>query len=336
MDSLSQIALGSAVGVAVMGRRTALWKAALAGAVFGTLPDLDVVIDHGDPIRNMTFHRAESHALFYLTLLSPLFAWLTAKLLGELQQLKRWWLAIWLILITHALLDFLTVYGTQLALPFTATPFGLGSIFIIDPLYTLPLLIGLISALILGRPGGLRWNTLGLGLSTLYLLWGMGAQQYVEHVAENVLAAEQQEAEQVLVTATAFNTLLWRVLVITEDDYLEGFYSLLDKDALIHFRRYPRGIELLDAVQGNWEAERIRWFTRGFYKLSEVDDQLIISDLRMGQEPHYSFNFVLAERVNDQWAFVTPTQKNESPDLNLALNWLWQRMWGEPVSPPWL
>ena len=49
MDSLTQIALGSAVGVAVMGRRTAVWKAALWGAIGGTLPDLDTFIDHGDP-----------------------------------------------------------------------------------------------------------------------------------------------------------------------------------------------------------------------------------------------------------------------------------------------
>jgi inner membrane protein len=54
MDSLSQIALGSAVGIAVMGRRTAVWKAALWGAVCGTLPDLDSFIDHGDAISNIT------------------------------------------------------------------------------------------------------------------------------------------------------------------------------------------------------------------------------------------------------------------------------------------
>ena len=33
MDSVSQIALGAAVAVATMGRRTAVWKAALWGAV---------------------------------------------------------------------------------------------------------------------------------------------------------------------------------------------------------------------------------------------------------------------------------------------------------------
>ena len=74
MDSVSQLALGAAVGVAVMGRRTAVWKAALWGAVAGTLPDLDVFFDYGDAIRNMTQHRSHSHALFWLTLGAPVLA----------------------------------------------------------------------------------------------------------------------------------------------------------------------------------------------------------------------------------------------------------------------
>ena len=54
--------------MAAMGRRTALWKAALWGGIAGTLPDLDVVIDHGDALRNMIMHRGASHSLFWLTL----------------------------------------------------------------------------------------------------------------------------------------------------------------------------------------------------------------------------------------------------------------------------
>jgi len=38
--------------------------------VAGTLPDLDVLVDHGDPIRNMVLHRAETHAPIWLTLFS--------------------------------------------------------------------------------------------------------------------------------------------------------------------------------------------------------------------------------------------------------------------------
>ena len=62
MDSLSQIALGAAVGVATTGERTAIWKAALWGAVAGTPPDFDVSIDHGNPVHDMVLHRAETHA----------------------------------------------------------------------------------------------------------------------------------------------------------------------------------------------------------------------------------------------------------------------------------
>ena len=60
MDSLSQLGLGAACSVAVMGRRTAVWKAALWGGIAGTLPDLDALIDFGDAVSNMTHHRAES------------------------------------------------------------------------------------------------------------------------------------------------------------------------------------------------------------------------------------------------------------------------------------
>lgn len=340
MDSLSQIALGSAVGMAVMGRRTALWKAALVGAVFGTLPDLDAFIDHGDPIRNMTFHRAESHAFFYLTLVSPMFAWLVAKMFGELQYFKHWLLAIWLILVTHALLDFMTIYGTQLALPFTDTPLGIGSVFIIDPLYTLPLLLGILFALILHRRNGVRWNNLGLGISCIYLVWSLAAQQVVKSVAQEVIAANGWPTEKILVTPTAFNTLLWRVLVLTPNGYAEGFYSVLDNTPAgqprIQLSEYQRGEELLPLVQGNWEAERVIWFSRGFYKLREQDDKLIISDLRMGQEPFYSFNFTLAQRTANKWEFIKPEHKTERPDISVALDWIWLRIGDEKAAPPWL
>jgi inner membrane protein len=78
MDSLSQFALGAAVAVALVGRRTAVWKAALWGGVVGTLPDLDALVDHGDAVRNMVLHRAETHAIFWQTLASvPLAAGIT-------------------------------------------------------------------------------------------------------------------------------------------------------------------------------------------------------------------------------------------------------------------
>ena len=153
---MAQAALGAAVAVGVMHRRTAVCRAASWGAVGGTLPDLDVLIDHGDPILNMVLHRAESHALFWFALFSAPLAWLAVRLHGQQTLWKRWWLALWLVLITHPLLDAMTVYGTQLLLPFTDHPFGVGSLFIIDPLHTVPLLVGAVLALSWRSPGASR------------------------------------------------------------------------------------------------------------------------------------------------------------------------------------
>ena len=335
MDSLSQIALGAAVGVATMGRRTALWKSALWGAVAGTLPDLDVLIDHGDPIRDMVLHRAETHAPFWLTLFSLPLAAGVARLHGEWAQWRRWWLALWLALVTHPLLDAMTVYGTQLALPFSNHPFGVGSVFIIDPLYTLPLLLGTGWALASRGSGrGLAANVAGLALSTAYLAWGAAAQQQVERIARSALAVQGIAAERLLVTPTPFNTLLWRVVAIAGDSYHEGFYSLLDASPQIVFDRFSRGSALMAEVQAIDGVQRLRDFSKGFYALRQDGSRVVISDLRMGQEPNYTFAFAVAERHSGAVPLPAPVQVGRRPDIARALDWLWRRALGQPLPPP--
>ncbi len=142
MDSLTHIVLGAAVGTAVLGRKAGL-RAAVIGAACNTLPDLDVFIAQGDPVRDLTFHRAETHALFWLTLAAPAIAWLVARLNRRVDaSYREWLLLVWLSLMTHPLLDAFTVYGTQLWLPFSDYPVGIGSVFIIDPLVTVPMIAG--------------------------------------------------------------------------------------------------------------------------------------------------------------------------------------------------
>ncbi len=335
MDSLSQLALGAAVGVAVMGRRTAVWKAALWGGICGTLPDLDALIDHGDPIANMTLHRTESHALFFLTLAAPAIAWAIAWLHGQRALFGRWWMAVWLALVTHPLLDLMTVYGTQLLLPFTSHPYYVGSIFIVDPLYTLPLLVGVGAALL--RPAGLRglrWNAAGLVLSTAYLAWSAAAQWHVTTLAQTALRAQGLQATQLLVTPTPLNTVLWRVLAMTPGGYAEGFHRLGDPVAALQLQTYPRGESLAPALQASAPAARLAWFTHGFYKLEErADRRVVMSDLRMGLEPGYSFSFAVAQREGDRFVALPPRNLATRPDVKAGLQWLWRRLQGE--TPPW-
>lgn len=328
MDSLSQAALGAAVGMAVMGRRTALWKSAAWGAVCGTLPDLDALIDYGDPVSNMTFHRAETHALFWLTLAAPPIAALVARLSGEWVMFRRWWLAVWMVLITHPLLDGMTVYGTQLLLPFTDHPFGLASIFIIDPMYTVPLLVGITVALRRGGERGLAWNRAGLIASCAYLGWTAAAQGLVRADVERSLAAQGVSARQLLVTPAPFNTLLWRIVAITPDDrYLEGFRSLLDGDRPLRLDPFERGTPPPAPLAERWHLQRMMWFTHGFYKLQPVGDAVVITDLRMGQEPQYVFSFRIPP-------VGLPQSVGGRLDIERGLRWLGPRMFGADLPPP--
>jgi inner membrane protein len=330
MDSLSQLVLGAACGVAVMGRRTAVWKAALWGGICGTLPDLDALVDFGDPVRNMTYHRAESHGLFYLTLLAPLMAWLASKLHGEAVLFRRWCVALWLALFTHPLLDTFTIYGTQLLQPFSEHPFGIGSMFIIDPLYTLPLLFGLIAALSMRQFAGLRWNAAALGLSCVYLAWSVAAQAYVERIVR----AQVGDSVPFFVTPTPLNTVAWRVVVMHGDKYSEGFYSFLDEDQKIQFDDFPSDSGVIKELKDNWAFQRMAWFTHGFYSLRQVKGQAILADLRMGQEPFYVFQFALAQREGKVWQAITPQTHGSRGDAAKALPWLWARIKGQDIAPP--
>lgn len=334
MDSLSQLALGASIGVAVMGRRTAVWKAAVWGGIAGTLPDLDVFIDYGNDLANMVNHRGESHSLFYLTLFSPTLA-AVAWRIHERAYFRRWWLMLWLVLITHVLLDASTVYGTRLGLPFTNHAFGTGSLFIIDPLYTLPLLLGLALALIWRGERAWRANAIGLALSTLYIGWSLAAQAQVAQIARQSLPGDASAQARLIVTPTAFNTVLWRVLAHDGERYHEGFYSLFDAQPQIRFTSHDAGRAIGERLPADGPAASLQQFANGFVKYAQADGVLSITDLRMGQEPHYVFRFVLAqETAAGELLPLTPQRAGDRGDTRAGLHWVWQRMQGQDLPPP--
>ena len=76
------------------------------------------------------------------------------------------------------------------------------------------------------------------------------------------------------------------------------------------------------------------WFTHGFYKMHAQDGHAFITDLRMGQEPWYSFNFLVARREGDTWTAVSPRNVGARVDLQSGLAWLGRRMQGQDVPPP--
>jgi inner membrane protein len=118
------------------------------------------------------------------------------------------------------------------------------------------------------------------------------------------------------------------------DHYLEGFYSLLDSERRITFDRFDRGTRLEPDLRGIDGFARIAAFSQGFYALREDGARLIVSDLRMGQEPTYTFSFAVAERASPPRALTPTAQVGARPDPGRLLPWLARRIGGDTASPP--
>ncbi len=337
MDSLSQIVLGGALVAAIAppGHRRA---ALLAGAALGTLPDLDgipLALITEDPVLRMTWHRSISHSLFVLPIVATLIWWLFKRYGGGrvAQAPMRWFWAIQLALITHPLLDAFTVYGTQLWWPLPVAPTMWSSVFIIDPLYTLWLLIAC----------GIAWSArerivaqralvAGLMLSTAYLGWSLMAKTMAERAADEALAEIGLQDAPRFSVPMPFNTLLWRVVAMTPDGYVEGERSLVADRGAMRFRAQPSDVAALREVADYEAVARLRWFNHGFMKAQERDGRLILSDLRMGFEPDYIFSFAVAKRNSPTWREIPPEQLQWPWNAAGQLREVWNRIWKE--APP--
>ncbi|MFL6588431.1 MAG: metal-dependent hydrolase [Luteimonas sp.] len=338
MDSLTQIVLGASVAAAIVPaahRRAAL----VAGAVLGTLPDLDgipIALMTDDPVLRMTMHRGLTHSLLVLPLIAAAIWWLFKRFgKGRVTASPvRWFWAIALALITHPLLDAFTVYGTQLWWPLTPPPAMWSSVFIIDPLYTVWLLIGVLGAAFAGpRLIAGRLIAAGLVVSTAYLGWSLVAKTLVDREADRTLVAMGLgDAPRFSVPMPA-NTVLWRVVAMTEDGYVEGFRSLAADRGPMQFTAYPSDVAALRENAGLPAVQRLAWFNHGFMAATIVDGTLQLSDLRMGNEPDYFFRFNVAQRTGDGWTSIPPTQAPMARDLAATWNATWARIWHEPASP---
>ena len=342
MDSLSQLVLGASVQGALLGKYQGR-KAYLYGAMLGTLPDLDVLIRYGDPISNMTYHRGFSHSLFVLTATGLIGAWLISRYhrwrdMPLPYSFRRLALAMTLALTTHPILDSFTVYGTQLFWPlqdpFQITPISIASVFIIDPLYTIPLLIAMIVGFIKGRKltvfkSGFLANYQRLAVAMLivsssYLLLSLGLKYHAQDKAEQTLAAANIDNIVRIKTMPVLPTILmWRTLAEDEQNRaIEIRGSVLDS-RLPEYRyltQYKDSQTLKTAIpQTNQHyANRLDWFSGDWvgYRTQTLDSaqfkakttQLVVDDLRMMAGDTAFFSFVLADKDSDNnnWQAIKP------------------------------
>jgi inner membrane protein len=333
MDSLTQVVLGGAVGYAVLGNKVG-YKAAIYGAILGTLPDLDVFLPYSGEVEAFTYHRGFSHSLLIHLLISPFIAWLLIKCHQATAIYKKhWFWLVFLCLSTHAILDSFTVYGTQLLWPITEYPFAVSNLFIIDPLYTLPLLFAFI-VIFLPRIKPARVakiNHFALAISCLYICWSLTAKFYIDKKVTIALNDRQIKVDHYLSAPAPFSTLLWRVLVMSDGQYYEGYISVFDSASDVNLEAYHSSDALLTNIKDEWDVQRLQWFTKGFYSVKAEKQNIVLSDLRMGAECSYVFNFILGEQTSTGIVKSDVEKVSGRPDLTM-LGSIWDRIWDASVS----
>ena len=325
MDTVTQFALGACVGAAVAGPRVGVRRAAMAGGVLGVLPDVDVFWPFEDAIERFVLHRSVTHSLVIHALVTPIFAEGLARLAGVSRGARpRMYLAVFLCLATHALLDSMTIYGTRLFWPIWPEAVGLGSVYIIDPVYTLPLLFATVWALLVARWNAAVGRVLGVALavSTAYLSWSAAAQSRAESRAKSLLAEARIAPDRIVATPTPFNTLFWRVIAVHGSQYFNIYVPLFGAGGTETAYRHPRRPPAVECLGWNGAVERLIAFTDGFYRLEAENGVLAVADLRMGLTPRYVFRFVVAEHAPVGFRETTPRRIRTGRTAPGDIDWL--------------
>lgn len=234
MDPISQGVLG-AVFAQTRGPRHTLAKAAVIGAIAGMAPDLDTFIRSAtDPLLALEFHRHFTHSLFFIPIGGLLSSLLLYPLLG-----KRWGLSflqtlVWCIigLATHGLLDGCTTYGTKLLWPLSEQRYALDIISVVDPLFTVPLLLLVGFAAFTKSRRYVSWALLW---GAAYLALGYVQHQRAERIGMELAQARGHQVLRLEAKPSFANLAVWKVIYETDENfYVDAVKPGLFKSVVWH------------------------------------------------------------------------------------------------------
>ena len=288
MDPLSQGALGAAVAL-VVAKPEQVRGAALLGALAGMAPDLDVFIrSSSDPLLFLEYHRQFTHSLIFIPLGALLCSLIARPLIRDKISNQSLYGFCLLGYGSHGLLDACTSYGTQLLWPFSDLRIAWNNVSVVDPLFPLPLLIGVVVAAVRRSPQMARF---GVIWAMAYLLLGVAQRERAESLGGE-LAASRGHIPSGLVAKPAFGSLLlWKTIYEYEDRlYVDaarlgvGAKSFPGESASkLDVRRDLQWLAP-DSQQAR-DIERFRWFSGGQLALDPAGNDRVI-DVRYSMVPN--------------------------------------------------
>ena len=300
MDPLSQGTVGAAFAQSIANKNNII-KIGIIGFLAGLAPDLDVLIrSENDPILFLEYHRQFSHSLFFIPFGSLIVALLIFPLFKKSMGFKTIYMASFLGYATHGLLDACTSYGTLLFWPFSNERITWNNISIIDPLFTIPVLI-LIGIAIKTRKR--IFSFFAIGWIIFYL--SLGFIQYDRALSAVIKLAESRGhvAERITLKPSFGNLILWKSIYQYEETFYVDAIRTLQSTTWclgenIRMFDYQRHLPSLDKEsQQAKDIERFRWFSQDY--LGYNKEKNLVTDIRYSMIPN---------QITPMWGLVIDDQ----------------------------
>ncbi len=290
MDIVTQGLLGATLALAAS-RKHETKLAAGIGFASALLADADVLIrSSNDPLLNIEFHRHFSHSLVFIPIGALIAAILLWPIIRKQLSFKRIYYYALAGYATSGLLDACTSYGTQLLWPFSDERIAWRIIAIVDPVFSLMLLVAIIVSLRVRMP---RTAQIGLLLSGCYLLFGVFQHNRAFETATQLAQQRGHTIQRLLVKPTMANLVLWRSVYESNNIFFvdgirigpfsdEHIYPGNQIKRFVQQRDMP-GINPESALQH--DINRFLYFSDNYVILDPVRDQVLI-DLRYSMLPN--------------------------------------------------
>lgn len=216
MDPVSQGLAGAVLPGSVSNKKE-IRLALIVGFLSGLLADIDILIRSSqDPFLFLEYHRQFTHSIIFIPiggLIASLILWIFVR---KRLSFGKLYLYATLGYATHAFIDASTSYGTSLFWPFSDVRVSWGVISIIDPVFTLTLLVLFVIAFIKKSVNTVR---LSLAFAIFYLLLGYYQKDRAQDYIINVAALRGHEVQRVVVRPSIGNLIVWRTVYESDGYY---------------------------------------------------------------------------------------------------------------------
>jgi inner membrane protein len=309
MDPITQGTVGAAFAQSTANKNNIL-RIGVIGFLAGLAPDLDVLIrSSNDPILFLEYHRQFSHSLFFIPFGSLIVALLIFPLVKKSMSLKTVYIASFLGYATHGLLDACTSYGTQLFWPFSNERVTWNNISIVDPLFTIPILI-LVGTAIKTRKK--LFSFFAIGWATFYLSLGFVQYERALSTAIELAHSRGHNAERLTLKPSFGNLILWKSIYQHEEKfYVDAIRTVRSSTWCsgenIRMFDYQYHLPSLDKdSQQRKDIERFRWFSQDYLGFDKEEN--LVTDVRYSMIPN---------QIAPMWGLVIDDQK----DINEHAIW---------------